>query len=332
MFGCYNAPLLMVAPRVLVIEDPNAEYLRALDPLRTQTTIIVSNQLDLLLEEAPKADIILAGYLKVDLLPAVFLKAVRVRWVHSLRTGVEKVLFPELIASPVTFTNARGAYKRQLADFVMATVLFFAKDLRRMIRNQEAGVWAPFDPDDVEGKVMGIVGYGEIGRACAERARLFGMKVVGLRRRPGLSQGDALLEKMFGPNHLREMLSTCDYVLLAAPNTAATRRLIGQAEIDWMQPSAVLINVGRGSLVDEQALVEALEQNRIRGAALDVFETEPLPSGHPFYRLKNLLLAPHCADQIPLWRERAVEGFIRNFERFCRGETLENVVDKRAGY
>jgi phosphoglycerate dehydrogenase-like enzyme len=322
----------MMPAKVLVIEDPNAEYLRALDPLRAQTRIVVSNQPDLLLEEAPQADIILAGYLKVDLLPAIFPKAAKVRWVHSLRAGVEKVLFPELIASPVIFTNARGAYKRQLADFAMAAVLLFAKDLRRMIENQEAGVWAPFDPDDVEGKVMGIVGYGEIGRACAERARLFGMKILGLRRRPDLSEGDPLLEKMFAPAHLREMLSTCDYILLAAPNTAATRRLIGRAEIDAMKPSAVLINVGRGSLVDEEALAEALERHRIRGAALDVFETEPLPSGHRFYRLKNLLLAPHCADQVPLWRERAVEDFIRNFERFCRGEALENVVDKNAGY
>jgi phosphoglycerate dehydrogenase-like enzyme len=325
-------PVAMVPPRVLVIENPNAEYLRALDALRTVTTIIVSNQLESLVEEAPRADVILAGYLKVDLLPAVFPKAARVRWVHSLRAGVEKVLFPELIASPVTFTNARGAYKRQLADFVLAAVLFFAKDLRRMIRNQEACVWAPFDPEDVEGKVMGIVGYGEIGRACAERARQFGMRILGLRRRPGLSQGDTLVEKMFGPNQLHEMLPACDYVLLAAPNTTATRHLIGQSEIDSTKPDAVLINVGRGSLVDEEALTRALEGNRIRGAALDVFETEPLPSGHPFYRLKNLLLAPHCADQVPLWRERAVEGFVQNFERFCRGEALENVVDKSTGY
>lgn len=319
-------------PTLLVIEDPNSEYLRALDSVRAQATMTVSNQLDVLLEAAPKADVILAGYLKAEMLPAVFPKAVRARWVHSLRAGVEKVLFPELIASPVTFTNGRGAYKRQLADFVMAAVLFFAKDLRRMISNQEAGVWAPFDPEDVEGKVMGIVGYGEIGRACAERARPFGMKILGLRRRPELSRGDALPEKMFGLDHLREMLSACDYVLLAAPNTAATRHLMGKPEIDSMKPVAVLINVGRGSLVDEAALTQALEENRIRGAALDVFETEPLPSGHPFYRLENLLLAPHCADQVPLWRERALQDFVRNFERFCRGEALENVVDKDAGY
>lgn len=322
----------MTTPRVLVLEDPKAAYLRALDPMRGQAELVASNRLDTLLDEAPKADVILAGYPKVDLLPAIFPKAVRVRWVHSLRAGVEKVLFPELIASPVIFTNGRGAYKRQLADFVIAAILFFAKDLRRMITRQEAGLWAPFDPEDVEGTVLGVVGYGEIGRACAERARCFGMKILGLRRRPELSEGDTLPGEIFGPNHLREMLSKCDYVLLAMPNTTATRHLIGKAEIDSMKPTAVLINVGRGSVVDERALADALEGNRIRGAALDVFEAEPLPSGHPFYRLKNLLLAPHCADQTPMWREHAVEDFIRNFERFSRGESLENVVDKSAGY
>ena len=322
----------MAAPTVLVLENPKAGYLQALEPIRSRATVIVSNQLDALLDEAPKADVILAGYLKVDLLPTIFPKAARVRWVHSLRAGVEKVLFPELVASPVIFTNARGAYRRQLADFVVAAILFFAKDLRRMITNQEAGVWAPFDPDDVEGKVLGIVGYGEIGRACAERARCFGMKILGLRRRAELSRGDALPDEVFGPDRLREMLSRCDYVLLATPNTTATRHLIGKSEIEAMKPGAVLINVGRGSVVDEQALAEALEGNRIRGAALDVFEAEPLPAGHPFYRLKNLLLAPHCADQTPMWREHAVEDFIRNLGRFTRGEALENVVDKSAGY
>lgn len=322
----------MTVCTVLVIEDPEAKYLRALDKLPTQTKTIVSNQLDVLLKSAPEADVIVTGFLKVELLPAVLPKSPRVRWVHSLRAGVEKVLFPQLIASPVTLTNARGVYKRPLADFVMAAVLFFAKDLRRMVRNQDAADWEPFDVDDVEGTVMGIVGYGEIGRACAERARMFGMKVLGVRRRPELSRGDPLVEGVFGLDHLRGMLPASDYVVLTAPDTPGSRGLIGKTEITLMKDSAVLINIGRGALVDEQALTEALERNEIRGAALDVFKTEPLPSGHAFYTLKNLLLSPHCADQVPRWRELAVENFLHNFERFDRGEPLENVVDKRAGY
>lgn len=255
----------MTAPRVLVIEDPSAEYLRALDALRTETTIIVSNHLEALLEEAPRADVILTGYLKVYLLPAIFPKAIRARWVHFLHAGVEKVLFPELIASPVVFTNARRAYKRQLARFRHGGSAVFRQG--PSAHDQKSGsrfVWAPFDPEDVEGKVMVIVGYGEIGRACAQRAWLFGMRILCLRRRPDLFLGDTLPEKIFGPNGLQEMLSACDYVLLAAPNTVATRHLIGKAEIASMKPGAVLINVGRGLLVDEEALALALEQHRIR--------------------------------------------------------------------
>jgi phosphoglycerate dehydrogenase-like enzyme len=323
---------LMAALTILVIEDPEAEYLRVLDKLPEQATIIVGSELRVLGAAAPKASVILNGFLKGNPLQAIFPKATQVRWVHCLSAGVEKVLFPELTASPVILTNARGAYKKQLAEFVMAAVLFFAKDLRRMLKNHEAGVWEQFDVDEVEGKVMGIVGYGEIGSATAEKARALGMKVLGVRRRPELSRGDALLEGIFAPDRLREMLAASDYVVLAAPNTAESRGLIGKAEIASMKPQAVLINVGRGSLIDESALAAALGESRIRGAALDVFETEPLPPRHPFYRLRNLLLAPHCADHTPGSRERAAEGFVRNFERFLKGEPLENVVDKSAGY
>jgi phosphoglycerate dehydrogenase-like enzyme len=255
-----------------------------------------------------------------------------VQWVHSLRAGVEKVLSPELIKSPVTLTNTRGHYKKPLADFVMAAVLFFAKDMRRMVSNQEAGLWGPFEVEPVEGKVMGIVGFGEIGKECAKRAHAFGMEVLGLRRRADLSRGDPLLKAVFGPNQLPEMLAACDYVVLTAPNTVESRGLMGTSEIAAMKSSAVLINVGRGSLIDENALAYALERNEIRGAALDVFSVEPLPPGHAFYRLKNLLVSPHCADHVPGLRESAVDCFVHNLKKYCEGEPLENVVDKGAGY
>jgi phosphoglycerate dehydrogenase-like enzyme len=179
---------------------------------------------------------------------------------------------------------------------------------------------------------MGIVGYGETGRACAERARSLGMKVLGLRRRPELSKGDPCLEAVTGPNDLHSLLAQSDYVVLAAPATPQTRRLIGKSEFAAMKTSAVFINVGRGSSVDEAAMIEALENGRLRGAGLDVFETAPLPSGHPFYRLENVLLSPHCADHTPGFYEMDVEFFVQNLQRFVKSEPLENVVDKEAGY
>jgi phosphoglycerate dehydrogenase-like enzyme len=176
------------------------------------------------------------------------------------------------------------------------------------------------------------VGYGEIGRAAAELAKAFGMRVAALRRRPELCAGDPAVDLVFPPAGIREMLAASDYVLAAAPLTAATRGLIGRAELGAMKPHAVLINVGRGPVVDEAALIEALRERRIRGAALDVFDEEPLPAGHPFFSLDNVLLSPHCADHTPGWQEAAVRFFVENFHRYVNGEPLRNVVDKRQGY
>jgi phosphoglycerate dehydrogenase-like enzyme len=316
----------------LVIDKPGANHLKLLDTLPASTTVIVANQSILLREVAQQADIILNGIPDGHLLRGIFAHANRLHWVHSLSSGVEKIIFPELLASPVILTNARGVFKRSLAEFVLATTLFFAKDLRRLVRSQEAGIWEQFEMAEVRGKVMGIVGYGETGRACAERAQALGMRVLGLRRRPELSKGDPWLEAVFGSHQLHALLAECDYVVLAAPSTPQTQRLVGEAEFAVMKTSTVLINVGRGSLVDEAAMIEALERGRIRGAAMDVYETEPLPRGHTFYRLKNLLLSPHCANHVPGFGELDMECFIHNLQRFLRGEPLENVVDKDAGY
>jgi phosphoglycerate dehydrogenase-like enzyme len=158
------------------------------------------------------------------------------------------------------------------------------------------------------------------------------MRVIGLRRRPQQGAGDPLLDEVLPLERRVELMQRSDYVVVATPLTPETRGLVGEAEIQAMKPSAVLMNVGRGPCVDEQALLRALEAGRIRGAALDVFDQEPLPAGHPFYRFDNVLLSPHCADHVPGWLDDAMALFLDNLERFRRGEPLLNVVDKRAGY
>ncbi len=327
-----NALNGMTPLKLVVIDNPGASHLKVLDTLPSSIGVVVSNQLDALRESVLDADIILNGIPDGHLLRDIFSRATRLRWVHSLSDGVEKILFPDLVASPAVLTNARGVFKRSLAEFVIAAVLSFAKDFRRVIRNQQAGVWQPLEMEEAHGKVMGIVGYGETGRACAERARALGMKILGLRRRPELSRGDPWLEAVLGPHELHRLLAQSDYVVLAAPATPQTRRLIGKAEFAAMKPSAVLINVGRGSSVDERALIRALEHGQLRGAALDVYETEPLPAGHRFYRLENVLLSPHCADHTPGFAELDMEFFLQNLQRFLNSGPLENVVDKQAGY
>ena len=258
--------------------------------------------------------------------------APRVRWIHSRSAGLEDLLFRALVDSAVPITNARGVFSRPLGEFAIASVLFFAKDLRRMVRSQEAGTWDQFDIAEVHGATLGIIGFGDIGRACAERAAALGMKIIVLRRRPELSAGDPLPVRVFPPDRILELMALSDYVVVAAPLTPETRGMIGMDELSGMKRSAVLINLGRGPVVVEEALVRALREKWIRGAALDVFDREPLPEGHPFYALDNVLLSPHIADHTPDWLERAMLLFLDNFGSFERGEPLRNLVDKQSGY
>lgn len=257
----------------------------------------------------------------------------QVRWVHSKAAGLDTVLFPELVESPVPLTNGRGVFSQSLGEFALAAVLYFAKDLRRMVRNQMAGRWEQFDVEEVTGQTAGIVGYGDIGRAAATRLRAMGMRILALRRQgPAIYNVDPLVDQVYGPDRRLEMLARCDYVVVAAPLTPETRGLIGEAEFAAMKANAVVINVGRGPVIDEAAIVKALSEHRIRGAALDVFNREPLPEGHPFYQLENLLLSPHCADHTADWQEQAMRFFVQQFERFRKGEPLLNVVNKKLGY
>ena len=316
---------------LLVVGNPGDSRLEMLASL-PETRIVAGDRPEDFAKAAPTAAAMLSWMAPRDLLEQVFAMARHLRWLHSASAGLENVLFPALIESPVTVTNASGVFSDSLAEFVLAAMLFFAKDLRRMVRSQAAGKWDQFDVEMLQGNVLGIAGYGSIGRACAVRARAFGMRIFALRRRPELCGADPLVEQAFPKERLREMLRASDYVLAALPITEATRGLIGARELAAMKPSAVLINVGRGPVIEESSLIGALEEQRIRGAALDVFNEEPLAAGHPFYRLENVLLSPHCADHIAGWLEQSMELFLRNFERFRKDEPLENVVDKQLGY
>ncbi len=210
--------------------------------------------------------------------------------------------------------------------------MFFAKDIRGLLATQSAQRWDPFIMQELSGATMGIVGYGDIGRACASRARAFGMRVLAYRRRPDRSGTDPVVERTYGPGELLQMIRECDYVVAATPLTAQTRGMIGRAEIAAMKPTAVLMNVGRGPVIDEPSLIDALDSHAIRGAVLDVFTQEPLPPESPLWNFDNVLLSPHCADNTPTWNEEAMQFFLANFERFVEGEALENIVDKEQGY
>ena len=265
------------------------------------------------------------------LLRTVFLASPHVRWIHSRAAGIDSLLFPELIQSDIPMTNGTGVFSRSLGEFALAAILYFAKDLRRMLRNQDAGRWEQFDVEEIAGRTVGIVGYGDIGRVVAERVHAMGMQVLALKRHPPAAP-DPLIDRFYKPEEMAVMLGQCDYVVVSAPLTPETRHMLSDAQFAAMKPSAALINIGRGPVVDQTALMRALAEKKIRGAALDVFEQEPIPAGDPIWSLDNILISPHCADHTKDWLDDAMRFFLKQYERFVKGEPLENVVRKHLGY
>jgi phosphoglycerate dehydrogenase-like enzyme len=317
---------------VVVLANPTDPELGMLEQLPPETTIAVGNSPEAFARTAPEADVILNWSGSGDLLRRVFSMCPHVRWVHARSAGLDNVLFPELVESPVPLTNGSGVFSPPLGEFALGAMLFFAKDFRRMIRSQEAGVWDQFDMPEISGQTVGIIGYGDIGRAVACRVRPLGMHVLAVKRHVPVYSMDPLVDKLYAPDDRLEMIRRSDYIVASAPLTPETRGMIGEAEFAAMKNDAVVINIGRGPVIDETAMVRALQEHRIKGAALDVFDTEPLPQGHPLYKLDNVLLSPHCADHTPDWLERGMRFFLEQFERFRKGEPLMNVVDKKLGY
>jgi phosphoglycerate dehydrogenase-like enzyme len=329
-----NDPLRKI--KLLVIASPEHYALRPLNLLADLADITVSDDQATLEEVAVQAEVILDFGIMgtfVDF-PRVWQFARGVRWVHLLSAGVEKALFPELIESDVPVTNARGVFKRSLAEYAVLGILFHTKKVRRLLDNQRAHKWDDFRVNFADKLVMGVVGYGEIGRECALLARGLGLKILAVRRHPERSAQDPLLDGAFGPDQLVDMLKVVDVLLCAAPLTAETRHMISDAQLNAMKPTAIVVNVGRGPVIDEDALIRALRDGRIAGASLDVFEEEPLPESSPLWDMPNVLISPHCTDRTvdPDFLELSMQAFVANFRRYVAHEPLENVVDKRAGY
>jgi phosphoglycerate dehydrogenase-like enzyme len=305
-------------------DDPQLAMLKDLNP-------IVGRKAEDFAAAVNEPVVILAWSASKAFLREVFLMCKDVRWIHSRSAGLDSLLFPELVESQIPLTNGSGVFSPSLGEFALAAILYFAKDFRRMIRNQVAGVWEQFDVEEIDAQTVGIVGYGDIGEAVGKRVHAMGMTVLALKRHPP-ERLDPIIDRFFKPEDLHTMLPLCDYVVSCLPLTQETYHVIGEKEFAAMKPTAVIINVGRGPVIDEAAMVRALKENRIKGAGLDVFEKEPLPPGDPMYSLENVLLSPHCADHTKEWLNRAMRFFIQQFHRFTVGDALDNVVNKQLGY
>jgi len=219
-----------------------------------------------------------------------------------------------------------------LAEFCILGILFQAKNVRRLLRQEAAAHWEKFDSTEIYGQTLGIIGYGDIGKEIAKRGHGMGLKVHAMRRNPAQSAGDPLLEKSYGPDQLHEMLAVCDYVALALPQTADTVGVIGAKEFAAMKRTAVVLNVGRGTAINEADLVAALQNGTIHSASLDVFETEPLPKSSPLWAMDNCFISPHTADNTHTWLDDSTRIFLENFKLYAAGQPLRNIVDKQAGY
>jgi phosphoglycerate dehydrogenase-like enzyme len=277
-------------------------------------------------------------------------RAPRLRWVQLYSAGVDSVAEHPLFATEVVFTTSSGVHATCIGEYVLAIMLAWFHHLPALFEWQRQATWPDhksratfFEQDEVRGKTIGIIGYGSIGRHVARLASALGMRVMAMKRSavhvdqgfsfPDVGDPDGHLpERYYAPDQLLEMLARCDVIAISAPLTPETHGLIDDAAFAAMRPDALLINCARGAICDEAALVRALEQRRIGGAALDVFVNEPLPSEHPLWRLPNVILSPHISGLSAHYAERAAMIFEENMRRYLASEPLVNTVDKARGY
>lgn len=275
-------------------------------------------------------------------------QAPRLRWVQLNSAGADHVLNHPLFKAGVTFTTTSGLHAINIAEYVMASILAWSRHLHILLDYQRRAEWPDeeretrFSPHELRGAVLGVIGYGSIGREVGRLACALGMQVLALKRHPHQRQdpgfsfvGDTegcLPTAIYAPDQLLQMLPQCDYVVLAVPLNAETYHMIGERELRAMKPTAYLVNIARGAVIDEAALIRALQEGWIAGAGLDVFEQEPLPADSPLWRLGNVILTPHTAGFSPHYGERAIEIFVQNLQRYLEGRPLLNMVDAALGY
>ena len=284
-------------------------------------------------QELPDTDIFVGASLR----PEQFQHARKLKWIHSTAAGVSQLMYPELRGSGVILTNPSGIFSAPMAEHTMGLMIALARHFPDSVRYQDRARWSqaevssqPGPLTELNGQLLLIVGYGSIGRELARRAHAFDMRVWGVTRS---GKGDATYtEKILPVAQLEDALPHADYIVLSAPDTHETQQLIGAAQIAKMKPGARLINVGRGSLLDEVALIRALETGALRGAALDVTATEPLPAESPLWKAPNLLITPHTSGVSDRLWQRQTKLLIDLLGRWFDGGDLFNVVDLSRGY
>ncbi len=317
------------------------ERIRAAAPGARIVTVSVEGLADGPLDDV---EVMLHGWLSAETFDRLLVRAPRLTWVHSATSGVERALTPVALERGLVVTNARGVFSRPIAEYVLMMILAVSRRLPQLLELQRERTWQPLEGTELRDVTVGIVGLGSIGRAVGALATAFGCRVVAVRRRAEAgssssvrddeeeSFGEMVLDRVGGPETLPELLAESDFIVLAAPLTSETEQMINAETLAMVKPGAWLINVARGRLIDERALIRALREGELGGAVLDTFRDEPLPAMSSFYDLPNVIVTPHTAWSSGRVLDRSVELFCENLRRFAKGDPLLNVVDPNAGY
>ncbi len=320
----------------LEANDPDAEPFReaiAKDPLLNEKVELRFATADAIDTHIAEAEIAWCGNLSAERIE----RAKKLRWIGFWSAGVDGKITPQLLERGFSITTASGVHGANIGEHIMAWMLMFTRTMHFHLRSQIAGewkrTWATSSVTELTGQTLGIVGYGRIGEGLTQRAKAFGMRVVALKRNPQAQYNASITpDTLYSPNELPLLLAESDHVVLSLPYTPATHHLFNAETIAMMKPSAYLYNVARGKVVDESALITALQERRIAGAGLDVFEEEPLPATSPIWGMENVLITPHIAGMTPHYFARAAEIFTENLHRYLRGERLHNLYEHERGY
>lgn len=317
------------SPRILIL-NPISDRQKAFITEVAPTASIQSSSLQHAPEYIGDAEI-LAAWGFNDIRP-MFGQARNLRWIHALTAGVESLLFPESINSPVLLSNSKGIHGIPMAEHVLGLMLSFTRRLNQFHRQQAQHVWhrpAAEELPEINGKTMAVVGLGAIGHEIAKKAKAMDMKVIAARRE--MTQ-EPFVDRLYRPEQLLEMLAEADFVVVTLPLTDQTKQLFGREQFAAMKSSAYFINVSRGGVVQEDLLIEALRENRIAGAGLDVFAEEPLPASSPLWDMSNVIITPHMSAISPVYFDRALQLFARNLACYLEGKPLPTLIDKQRGY
>lgn len=319
----------MAKPVITVLMAEDEPPMPGLELLEGEADVREARHREELEAALPETDILLVTDFRTDMLGEVWPDPCPIRWIHATSAGVDALMIPPVRDSDIPVTNARGIFDHGIAEYVLGAILLFAKDTMANLALQREHRWKHRETEMVHGHQALVVGAGSIGREVAGLLQAVGMDVIGTARS---ERDDPVFRKVYAQDQLPELLPAVDYVVITAPLTEQTRHLFDAKMLERMKASARLINVGRGPIVKTDDLVAALRNRTVAGAALDVFEEEPLDPDSPLWDMDNVMISAHMAGDFIGWRRALIEQFVDNFRRWQAGDSLLNPVDKHKGY